>query len=294
MRPLTVFGYDDAPHGHALTHYRNVVVSSAQGILGGRANLGRGFVLAQSRLGPGRLHHCARLVGHGERAVEEINSRGRARQAFGKSLLDLGGNGERLARCRVGLRLSMLAVVDAARQLDLHEVSTGQAHRQGGLGELGGLGRGGPAKDRLPDSALVALAVVKVSVPHAIQECLDFAVQIHGGGGLSNDHPLAAFWAAARTLRLVDGPDEVHLRTLAKLERGAARGGERGGDRRDHRGGGRSSHVDSLVPPRTAVPMQSQSQSQLQLQSQSQSQLQLQSQSQSQSQSQPGVGRSRL
>jgi acyl-CoA dehydrogenase len=122
---------------------------------------------------------------------------------------------------RVQLRLAWLSVLDAATQLDAHDA---RAHGPG-------------ASARLPDTALQSLAVVKVAVPRAVESCLDFAVQIHGGGGLSNDHPLAAFWAAARTLRLVDGPDEVHLRTLAKLEV-AAHGGTR--QARPHPGVGRS------------------------------------------------------
>jgi acyl-CoA dehydrogenase len=194
VRPLMVFGYDDAPHGHAETAFTNVR-------LGDDALLwkeGHGFALAQNRLGPGRLHHCARLVGHSERALRETVRRGTLRQAFGKSLLDLGGNEERLARCRVALNQARLTVLTAAAELDLRD------HHPG---------------SKLRPKALEALAVCKIATPRAAEECLDLAVQIHGGGGLSSDHPLAAMWAAARTLRLVDGPDEVHLRTLAKMER---------------------------------------------------------------------------
>ena len=193
VRPLTVFGYDDAPHGHAETSFEGVRVG-AEALLGKE---GQGFLLAQNRLGPGRLHHCARLVGHSERALHEVVRRGSSRKAFGKSLLELGANEETLARCRVALNQAKLSVMAAARELDLREKQT---------------------TPKLRPRALEALAVCKIAAPKAAEQCLDFAVQIHGGGGLSSDHPLAAMWAAARTLRLVDGPDEVHLRTLSRME----------------------------------------------------------------------------
>lgn len=157
VRPLYVMGYDDAPHGHAEVLFNDVSVRQSD-ILGG---LGMGFEVAQSRLGPGRLHHCSRLVGHGERAVEEILNRGTNRKAFGKSLLDLGGNSEKLASCRIVLRLAKLSLLEAAVELDKATLSR---------------------VVRLPDSALQALAVTKVAAPKAVQECLDFAIQIHGGG----------------------------------------------------------------------------------------------------------------
>ena len=127
-------------------------------ILGG---IGMGFEVAQSRLGPGRLHHCSRLVGHGERAIEEILNRGTTRKAFGKSLLDLGGNSEKLANCRIILSLAKLSLLEAAVELDRATVCQSV---------------------RLPDTALQALAITKVATPKAVQECLDFAIQIHGGG----------------------------------------------------------------------------------------------------------------
>lgn len=200
VRPLLVFGFDDAPSGHAEVNFVDVRVPAADCLLGKR---GRGFELAQARLGPGRLHHCARLVGHGKRALEEIIRRGSSRQAFGKSILDLGGNTERFAQAAVAVNAAELSVQQAARELD-------QAAEEG--------------LSPLPSSAMRALAICKILVPRSTQECLDFAIQIHGGGGLSTDHPLAAMWAAARTLRLVDGPDEVHLRTIAKIEKAAAMG----------------------------------------------------------------------
>lgn len=156
IRPLYVMGYDDAPHGHAEVDFKGVRVPPS-GVLGG---LGRGFEVAQSRLGPGRLHHCSRLVGHGERAIEEILMRGRQRMAFGKCLLDLGGNNEKLANCRIILRLAQLSVVEAAVELDRSPVHAA----------------------RLSNAALQALAITKVATPKAVQECLDFAVQLHGGG----------------------------------------------------------------------------------------------------------------
>jgi acyl-CoA dehydrogenase len=164
------------------------------------------------------------FVGHGERGIEEIIRRGTVRKAFGKSLLDLGGNLEKLAKCRIVLRLAKLSVIDAARELDACEPPTDGSHGHSVLAH------------RLSDAAISALAVTKIATPQAIQECMDFAVQIHGGGGLSNDHPLAAMWAAARTLRLVDGPDEVHLRTLSRIER--KRVGQLVGDQGGSSGGG--------------------------------------------------------
>jgi len=196
LRPLLVFGWDDAPSGHAEVDFVGVRVPR-DALLG---EIGKGFELAQSRLGPGRLHHCARLVGHADRGLQEIVERGSKRQAFGRKLLDLGGNSERLAKAVVQVEASRQSVLAAARELDACAARP-EAH--------------GP----LSPAAQRALAMCKVLVPSSVQEVLDFAVQLHGGGGLSSDHPLAAMWAAARTLRLVDGPDEVHLRTIAKIER---------------------------------------------------------------------------
>jgi acyl-CoA dehydrogenase len=196
-RPLSVFGYEDAPHGHAEVDFVNVVVPEKSALIG---NLGGGFALAQVRLGPGRLHHCCRLVGHCERALAESIRRGSTRKAFGKTILDLGGNMETLGKCRVSLRTATLAVYDAASHLDFRDSHSSKDHK-------------------LSEEAINALAICKISVPLATQQCLDFAIQIHGGGGLSADHPLAAMWAAARTLRIVDGVDEVHLRSISRSER---------------------------------------------------------------------------
>jgi acyl-CoA dehydrogenase len=194
VRPLTVFGYDDAPHGHAEVLFQDVKVSK-DSVLG---QIGRGFDHAQSRLGPGRIHHCSRLIGHCKRAIEEIITRGTERRAFGKALLELGGNSEKLAQCEVTLRSSELTVLDAALELDICE----KLHK-------------------LTPAAMKALAITKIAVPKATEVVLDFAIQLHGGGGLSSDNTLAAMFAAGRTLRLVDGPDEVHLRTIAKIARGS-------------------------------------------------------------------------
>jgi len=201
-------GYDDAPGGHAEVDFKNVRVKYSA-LVGHR---GRGFELAQSRLGPGRLHHCARLVGHSKRAIEEIISRGTKRAAFGKCLLDLGGNSERLARSVIAVESAESSVQAAAAELDACDESISISMSAKGDNKEGD-------HAHLSAAAQRALAICKVLVPAAVQDCLDFAVQIHGGGGLSSDHPLAAMWSAARTLRLVDGPDEVHLRTISKLER---------------------------------------------------------------------------
>jgi len=205
-RPLHVFGYDDAPGGHAETLFENVVLGPD--MLLGRE--GEGFALAQSRLGPGRLHHCCRLLGHSERALQEAIRRGTERKAFGKALLDLGANNEKLALCRVSLRQAELTAMDAASELDIYDDAVSKQHKDVS---------GEKQMNKLPSKAIRALAVCKIGVPRAAQQCLDFAIQIHGGGGLSADHPLAGMWAAARTLRLVDGPDEVHIQALSKDEK---------------------------------------------------------------------------
>ncbi len=206
VRPLQAFGYDDAPGGHAETSFANVELEPDM-LLGQE---GAGFALAQSRLGPGRLHHCCRLVGHGERGLLEAVRRGTERKAFGKALLELGANNEKLALCRLTLRQAELTALDAARELDEHDIDL--AHK---------FGETEMHTSKLSHAAIRALAICKIGVPRAVQRCLDFAIQIHGGGGLSADHSLAAMWAAARTLRIVDGPDEVHIQALSKIEKKA-------------------------------------------------------------------------
>ncbi|KAI8470744.1 MAG: acyl-CoA dehydrogenase [Monoraphidium minutum] len=190
VRPLLVYGYDDAPHGHAEVHFDDVLVPEANLLLGE----GRGFEIAQGRLGPGRLHHCMRLMGAGERALELMATRALARVAFGRPLAAQGGVREKLARCRVALEGARLLVLQAAYALD--EVGHKEA-------------RG-------------AIAAAKVAAPAVALDVLDAAVQLHGGAGVCQDTPLAHLWAAARTLRIADGPDEVHLGTLAKLELASA------------------------------------------------------------------------
>jgi acyl-CoA dehydrogenase len=193
LRPLTVFGYDDAPHGHAEMTFSDVVVSREESLLLGE---GRGFEIAQGRLGPGRLHHCMRLIGAAGRGLELARARGAARVAFGKPLAAHGAFAADLAKQRLALEQARLLTLAAAAALDAGGNKT----------------------------AAGAIAMAKLAAPAAAGACLDFAIQAHGAAGVCDDTPLAYLWAAARTLRIADGPDEVHLTTLAKLEmKGKAR-----------------------------------------------------------------------
>jgi len=189
LRPLLVFGYDDAPHGHAELMFEDTVVEEAEALLLGH---GRGFEIAQGRLGPGRLHHCMRLLGAAERGMALAVARAQARTAFGRTIAEQGAFGAELARRRLALEQARLATLEAARALDAS---------------------GGDAK-----AAAGAIAMAKLAAPAAALACLDFAIQTHGAAGVSADTPLAYLWAGARTLRLADGPDEVHLQALARLE----------------------------------------------------------------------------
>jgi acyl-CoA dehydrogenase len=153
---------------------------------------GSGFLIAQERLGPGRIHHCMRLIGLAELALELAIRRGTSRTAFGKRLVDLGGNRERIADARIAIDQARLLVLDAAWKLDV----------------------GGPL------NALSEVSQIKVVVPNMAQAVIDFAIQVHGGGGMSDDFPLAMAFVNARTLRLADGPDEVHRGMVARLELG--------------------------------------------------------------------------
>ncbi|XP_008245454.2 PREDICTED: sucrose synthase 2-like [Prunus mume] len=185
-RPLTVFGFDDAPHGHAEVLFENVCVPAKNILLGE----GRGFEIAQGRLGPGRLHHCMRLMGAAERGMQIMAQRALSRKVFGKLIAEQGSFRSDIAKCRIELEKTRLLVLEAADQLD----------------------RLGNKKAR------GTLAMAKVAAPNMALMVLDMAMQVHGAAGLSSDTCLAHLWATARTLRIADGPDEVHLGTIAKLE----------------------------------------------------------------------------
>ncbi len=185
-RLLPAMGRYDEPFGHGEVSFTDVRVPATNVLLGP----GRAFEIAQGRLGPGRVHHCMRLIGLAEMALELACRRGRERTAFGKPLVELGGNKERIAKARIAIDTARLLVLNAAWKLDT--VGPG-----GSLGEV---------------------SQIKAHVPGVVQEVVDFAMQIHGGGGLSDDFPLAGAWSLARQLRLADGPDEVHLGVISRLE----------------------------------------------------------------------------
>ncbi|KAF8680641.1 hypothetical protein HU200_045670 [Digitaria exilis] len=190
-RPLLVFGFDDAPHGHAEITFENVRVPVTNILLGE----GRGFEIAQGRLGPGRLHHCMRLIGAAERGMNLMVERALSRTVFGKRIAQQGSFLSDLAKCRIELEQARLLVLEAADQLDRY----GNKKARG------------------------ILAMAKVAAPNMALKVIDMAMQVHGGAGLSSDTVLSHLWATARTLRIADGPDEVHLGTIAKLELQRAR-----------------------------------------------------------------------
>jgi acyl-CoA dehydrogenase len=186
QRMLPVFGFDDAPHGHGEVTFDNVRVPSGNILLGE----GRGFEIAQARLGPGRIHHCMRLIGQAEVALEKMCRRALQRETFGKPLAQQTVTQERIADARIMIDQARLLVLDAAAKMD--SVGNKAARRE--------------------------IAMIKVAVPVMACQVIDWAIQLHGAAGVANDYGLAYAYARARAIRIADGPDEVHRNQLARLE----------------------------------------------------------------------------
>ena len=186
LRPMEVFGHDDAPHGHMHIRFTNVRVPHEDLILGE----GRGFEVAQGRLGPGRIHHCMRAIGQAERALEYLCRRALSREAFGKRLADLGANLDIIANARMEIEQARLLCLKAAWMMDTQGTRAAQPW----------------------------ISQIKVVAPLMALKVVDEAMQLHGGAGISQDFPLARMWTKLRTLRFADGPDAVHRRQVARVE----------------------------------------------------------------------------
>jgi acyl-CoA dehydrogenase len=186
LRAMKVYGHDDAPHGHLHIRFNDVRVPKDALVLG----RGRGFDIAQGRLGPGRIHHCMRAIGQAERALEAMCRRAATREAFGRKLIELGANYDIIAEARMSIEMARLLCLKAAYTMDTQGVR----------------------------AAAPLISQIKVVAPRVALKVIDEAVQMHGGAGVSQDTPLADMWVHVRTLRLADGPDAVHRRVIAKNE----------------------------------------------------------------------------